>query len=102
GLELPKIPDFVQIGKGNFTKIGKVKGGEEKGREKLGQNWVETIRVSLEKMVSSGYKMWPLLPNKGNPHPKSKLPLLPTKTQQSRALFTFLLHFLVLADHFHI
>ena len=38
GLELLKISDFVQIGRGNFTKIGKVKGGDEKGREKLGQN----------------------------------------------------------------
>ena len=36
-LELPKIPDFVQMGRGNFTKMGKVKGGEGKGMERFGQ-----------------------------------------------------------------
>ncbi|PQQ10619.1 hypothetical protein Pyn_26701 [Prunus yedoensis var. nudiflora] len=48
-------------------------GKRRKMRGKTWPNWIETIRVSWERIASSGYKRGHLLPIKMNPHLESKL-----------------------------
>ncbi|PQQ09715.1 hypothetical protein Pyn_28251 [Prunus yedoensis var. nudiflora] len=74
-LSSQKIPDFVGLGREDFARIR----WEEKGGKKLSQNWIGTIRVSLERTASNDYKMRPLQPSKHHPHLKSKLPFSPAK-----------------------